>query len=57
MTNPVIRPTELSSWKALEAHAAQLKPKHLRDLFAVDNERFAKFSIQLPISSSIIPRT
>lgn len=48
MTNPVIRPTELSSWKALEAHAAQIKPKHLKDLFAADNERFAKFSIQLP---------
>lgn len=48
MTNPVIRPTELSSWRALAAHAEQIKPKHLKDLFAADTERFAKFSIQLP---------
>ena len=26
-------------WKALKAHAAEIKPKHLRDLFAQDPER------------------
>lgn len=48
MTNPVIRPTELSSWKALQTHATHIKPTHLKNLFATDQERFGKFSIQLP---------
>lgn len=42
------RPTDLPSWKALTAHAQQLKNLHIKDLFAEDNERFNKFSIDLP---------
>jgi len=42
------RPTDLASWKALEAHAQQLKARHIKDLFAEDDSRFDHFSIQLP---------
>jgi len=48
MTNPDVRPTDLPSWKKLAAHAAQMKPQHLKDLFAADDKRFDKFSLQLP---------
>lgn len=48
MTNPNFHPTELPSWKALSAHAAQLKSQHMKALFAADDERFNKFSLQLP---------
>ncbi|PUA30346.1 MAG: glucose-6-phosphate isomerase [Cellvibrio sp. 79] len=48
MTNPNLRPTDLSSWKALSAHAAQLKTQHMKALFAADDQRFDKFSLQLP---------
>jgi glucose-6-phosphate isomerase len=48
MTNPDVRPTDLPSWKTLAAHAAQLKSQHLKDLFAADDKRFNKFSLQLP---------
>lgn len=48
MTNSVTRPTDLSSWKALQAHAEQMKGKHLKELFAADDQRFSKFSINLP---------
>ncbi|HEY8939842.1 MAG TPA: glucose-6-phosphate isomerase [Cellvibrio sp.] len=48
MTNPNLRPTELPSWKALSAHAAQLKTQHMKALFAADGQRFDKFSLQLP---------
>jgi glucose-6-phosphate isomerase len=47
MTNPDVRPTDLPSWKTLAAHAAQMKSQHLKDLFAADDKRFAKFSLQL----------
>ncbi|UUA74337.1 glucose-6-phosphate isomerase [Cellvibrio sp. QJXJ] len=47
MTKPDVRPTELPSWKVLEAHAAQMKSRHLKELFAVDDQRFEKFSLQL----------
>lgn len=47
MTNPNLRPTELPSWKALSAHAAQMKSQHMKALFAADDQRFAKFSLQL----------
>lgn len=42
------RPTDLPSWKALTAHAQQLKNRHIKDLFAEDDTRFDKFSIDLP---------
>jgi glucose-6-phosphate isomerase len=48
MTNPVVRPTDLPTWKTLEAHAAQMKTRHMKDLFASDDQRFDKFSLQLP---------
>ena len=47
MTNPDVRPTDLPSWKTLTAHAAQMKSQHLKDLFASDDKRFDKFSLQL----------
>ncbi|WP_039916341.1 glucose-6-phosphate isomerase [Cellvibrio mixtus] len=47
MTNPNLRPTDLPSWKALSAHAAQLKTQHMKALFAADDKRFDKFSLQL----------
>lgn len=48
MTESVSRPTDLSSWKALAAHAAQMKSRHIKDLFVEDDTRFAQFSIELP---------
>lgn len=34
----------LPQWKALERHAAEIRPLHLRDLFASDPQRFETFS-------------
>jgi glucose-6-phosphate isomerase len=48
MTNPVVRPTDLPTWKTLEAHAAQLKSKHLKDLFAADDKRFLPSCLTTP---------
>jgi glucose-6-phosphate isomerase len=42
------RPTDLPSWAALTAHAQQLKTRHIKELFAEDDARFNKFSIELP---------
>jgi glucose-6-phosphate isomerase len=39
--------SELSSWKALEKSAEKLKQKHLKSLFANDDQRFDKFSTQI----------
>jgi glucose-6-phosphate isomerase len=39
--------TDLSSWKALEAHFAQIKDVQMRDLFEQDEDRFKKFSTQM----------
>jgi len=36
--------TSLPQWLALESHAATARSAHLRDLFAADPDRFAKFS-------------
>ncbi len=33
-------------WQALTADAAQLRTRHLRELFAVDGDRYAQFSLQ-----------
>ena len=35
------------AWKALVAHHAQFSKVHLRDLFASDPQRFARFSVVL----------
>ncbi|MCC9167637.1 glucose-6-phosphate isomerase [Pontibacter harenae] len=40
-------PTSTAAWKKLEAHFAELKPQHLRDLFKQDPQRFEKLSITL----------
>ena len=38
-------PTELPVWQALIAHQQQIFPLHMRDMFAQDENRFAKFSL------------
>ncbi|WP_038246904.1 glucose-6-phosphate isomerase [Ghiorsea bivora] len=39
--------TQMASWKALEAHAQEMKKVHMRDLFAQDPQRFEKYSLKL----------
>jgi glucose-6-phosphate isomerase len=39
--------TAAPAWQALEAHAAAMGERHLRELFAQDPERFRRFSFQL----------
>ncbi len=38
---------ELTTWKALQAHAKQMKNQHMNDLFAASDTRFEEFSIEL----------
>jgi glucose-6-phosphate isomerase len=38
--------TESAAWKALQRHYETIAPRHLRQLFADDPERFTKFSVQ-----------
>jgi glucose-6-phosphate isomerase len=38
--------TESKAWKALEAHKEEMAAVHMRDLFAQDASRFAKFSLR-----------
>jgi len=38
--------TQLPSWNALRAHHESMAGTHMRDLFAADPERFARFSIR-----------
>jgi glucose-6-phosphate isomerase len=38
--------TQLSAWKALAAHAEELRGQHLRELFAADPERGTKFRLE-----------
>lgn len=40
--------TELTSWKALTKHAQDMGERRIKDLFAEDEQRFDKFSLQLP---------
>ncbi|WP_162053026.1 glucose-6-phosphate isomerase [Pontibacter pamirensis] len=40
-------PTQAKSWQKLEKHYKEIAPKHLRELFAQDPQRFEKFSLQL----------
>jgi glucose-6-phosphate isomerase len=42
-----IDPTSTVAWKALEAHAAEIKGQHLRDLFASDPGRFPRYTLHL----------
>lgn len=39
-----INPTTTNAWQKLNAHAAQMKQVHMRDLFKADSDRFKKFS-------------
>lgn len=38
----------LPSWKALQAHAEDMKTLHMNDMFTADANRFDKFSLELP---------
>jgi glucose-6-phosphate isomerase len=40
---PKINPTKTTAWKLLEKHATDMKPVHMKDLFAQDAGRFKKF--------------
>src|SRR5689334_6599212 len=40
------RPTETKAWRALQAHHAQMKDVHLRDLFARDPGRAERFAAE-----------
>lgn len=42
-----INPTTTSAWKALSAHAAEIKQTSLRKLFAEDAQRFPRYTLQL----------
>lgn len=42
-----MKPNLTKSWSLLQQHAERLKPQPLRDLFAVDAERFSQFSVSL----------
>ena len=46
MPLPRINPAETGSWKDLQEHYEQLKSKHLKDFFASDPDRAARFSIR-----------
>jgi len=39
--------TQTKAWKALGKHKQEIDQLHMRDLFAQDNQRFEKFSLQL----------
>lgn len=39
--------TELPAWRALAEHAREVSPLHMRDLFAADQARFEKFSLEV----------
>jgi glucose-6-phosphate isomerase len=38
--------TDSAAWQALAAHRQTIAPLHMRDLFAADPQRFARFSIE-----------
>ena len=40
-----INPVTTQAWKKLEQHYQIMQGKHLIDLFAVDPDRFSKFSL------------
>jgi glucose-6-phosphate isomerase len=42
-----VKITESASWKKLELHHRAVEPVLMRDLFAEDDERFARFSLRL----------
>jgi glucose-6-phosphate isomerase len=46
VATPTTPLTELSAWKALEAHYKEIAPKHLRELFKSDPSRGTKFTAE-----------
>ncbi len=44
MTSPA--PNHLPAWQALQAHQIQVAPLRMRELFAGDEDRFQRFSLQ-----------
>lgn len=44
---PTIKPHRTKAWSKLEEHYKKVSRTHLRELFAEDDERFNKFSLQL----------
>ncbi|WP_196138852.1 glucose-6-phosphate isomerase [Aliikangiella sp. G2MR2-5] len=40
-------PTKQKAWQALNSHAATIKGRHMRELFAQDKQRFEHFSVEL----------
>jgi len=46
MTAPAIPLTSLPAWKALQAHASELKALHLRELFAADPGRGERLAVE-----------
>ncbi len=43
---PKITPTTTQSWLALQLHFEEMKEVHMKDLFALDADRFNKFSLR-----------
>ncbi|HMR92343.1 MAG TPA: glucose-6-phosphate isomerase [Chitinophagaceae bacterium] len=43
---PKINPVHTAAWQALVNHAAEMKGRHMRELFAADKDRFAKYSLR-----------
>jgi glucose-6-phosphate isomerase len=43
---PRIQLTQRPTWKALQAHAQEMKEKHLRELFAEDSARGLRFTLE-----------
>jgi glucose-6-phosphate isomerase len=41
-----INPVTTKSWKALQEHFGKMQQVHLRDLFAADDQRFAKYCLR-----------
>ena len=39
--------TDSPAWKRLEEHYPQIAPRHMRDLFAQDPQRFERFHLRL----------
>jgi len=44
---PSVNPTTTNAWQLLQAHAAELKDVHMRDLFSGDASRFDRYAFQL----------
>jgi glucose-6-phosphate isomerase len=44
---PKINPSTTPAWQALQNHFSQMQTVHMNSLFKADEERFAKFSLQL----------